>query len=514
MKKILALALCAVMAIALFAGCGGAGNTTEVSIWFMGGNAENSDADVVAAANARLKELGLDITIRPVWTGGWGMGEPAQIALNTADASIDIFWTATWGLNYFNNARTGNFVRLDDPTNNLLAEYGQDIRREVEDALWEAFATDGPTGRGLYGVPGPKDTAAWFKMDVNNTRLADLGYNFDDIFTLTGSNHEIIFDPIFEEIMQASKDKYGANFFPLNLEAGNFVQHFASTSGDLTGLDVFMFPFDPANPAQPARPEVTLQVDNELFVRVIEKVRDFWEKGFIDPRLAIADEASDVIGNASREGEYMFSTGQYAYGHQAAMQEERGIDCIFVPLSVRPIVDTMSAAGSGFAISVYSQNQEAAMQLLNAWYTDNELAVILCYGVEGTHWNRNADGLIALNHDARESIPYQTWRNGMGNVFMLSPTDADGADFIDGFRAYNALGVATAFAGFNFDNSSVEVQQAAIRNVVEEFRPVLMVGGMDPATAVPAYRDALMNAGAETYLAELNRQLAAFFAGN
>jgi putative aldouronate transport system substrate-binding protein len=283
----------------------------------------------------------------------------------------------------------------------------------------------------------------------------------------------------------------------------------------VTGLDVFMFPYDPNNPAQPARPEVTLQTDNELFVRVLEKVRHFWEMGFIDPRLAIpGEEAGVIIGNAHREGEYLFSSGQYAYGHQAAMQEERGIDCIYVPLSRVPLVSTVSAAGSGFGISVYSQNQEAAMQLLNAWYTDNELAVILCYGVEGVHWNSDAEGLIALDHDAREAFPYQTWRNGMGNVFMLTPTDADGADFIDGFRAYNALGVATAFAGFVFDGEAVEVQMAAITSVVDEFRPALTVGAMDPATAVSAYRDALRSAGADAVLAELNRQLDAFFAGN
>ena len=274
-------------------------------------------------------------------------------------------------------------------------------------------------------------------------------------------------------------------------------------------------PYDPNNPAQPSRPDVTLQVDNDLFVRVLEKVREFWNKGFIDPRLAIqGEEAGVIIGNAHREGEYMFSTGQYAFGHQAAMQEERGIDCIYVPLSRVPIVSTMSAAGSGFGISVYSQNQEAAMQLLNAWYTDNTLAVILCEGVEGIHWNKDAQGLTVLNNEARESTPYQTWRNGMGNVFILSPRDTDGADWVDGFRAYNEAGVATAFAGFVFNSEPVEVQMAAISSVVDEFRPGLTVGAMDPATTVSAYRSALNSAGAGDVLAELSRQLATFFASN
>jgi putative aldouronate transport system substrate-binding protein len=273
-----------------------------------------------------------------------------------------------------------------------------------------------------------------------------------------------------------------------------------------------MFPFDPNNPAQPTRPDVTLQVDNDLFVRVLERVRHFWDMGFIDPRLAIpGEEAGVIIGQASEAGEYLFSTGQYAFGHQAAMQEMRGIDCIFVPLSVRPLISTMSAAGSGFGISIYSQNPEAAMMLLNAWYTDTELANILNYGLEGEHWTRDAAGLVVQNDDARTATPYQTWRNGMGNIFMLTPRDIEGADFMNGFRAYNENGVATAFAGFVFNGESVEVQMAAMTSVVDEFRPSLTVGAMDPATAVDAYRAALMAAGAGDVLAELNRQLAEFF---
>jgi putative aldouronate transport system substrate-binding protein len=102
----------------------------------------------------------------------------------------------------------------------------------------------------------------------------------------------------------------------------------------------------------------------------------------------------------------------------------------------------------------------------------------------------------------------------MGNVFMLSPLDTDGAEFIDGFRAYNELGVATALAGFVFNSEPVEVQMAAMTAVVDEYRNVLTVGGVDLDTAVPAYRDALIAAGAETVLAELNRQLDAFFANS
>ena len=483
------------------------GEPTTVTIWFMGGNAENDDAAVIEAANARLQELGVNVAINPIWTGGWGMGEPAQTALDTGDTSVDIYFTASWGINYFNNARIGNFIRIDDPNNNLLERYGQDLKAAIPDVLWDAFVTEGPSGRGLYAVPGHKDYAALFTLDVNNTRLAELGFDFDEIFDMEGTNYQIIFDPVFEEIMQAAQDRWGENFFPLNLEAGNFVQHFSATDGDLTGLHAFMFPFDPNDPTQPENPEITLQIEDELFLRVLERVRHFWEMGFIDPRLAIPAEAGDVIGGASRAGEYMFSTGQYAFGHTASAQAERGIDSRFVPIS-RPIVSTMSAAGSGFGISVYSQNQETAMKFLNAWYTDNELAVILTEGLEGIHWDFDDDGLIVVNPDRQ----YNTWRFGMGNIFVLTPRNTDGADYFTGFNAYNQAGIPTALLGFVFNSEPVAAEMAALTGVVEEFRPTITVGALDLETAVPAYLAALQANGIDRVLEELNNQVQEFLA--
>jgi putative aldouronate transport system substrate-binding protein len=312
---------------------------------------------------------------------------------------------------------------------------------------------------------------------------------------------------MFEEIMQAAKDTWGPTFFPLNLEIGNFVQHFSNTDGDLTGLHAFHFAFDPEDPSQPANPEVTLQIEDELFLRVLERVRHFWEMGFIDPRLAIPAEAGIVIGEASEAGEYLFSTGQYAFGHTASAQASRGIDSRFVPLS-RPIVSTMSAAGSGFGISVYSQNQEAAMQFLNAWYTDNELAVILTEGIEGLHWEYNAEGLIVPDPERQ----YNTWRFGMGNIFVLTPRETDGHGYFEGFRDYNAAGTATALLGFVFNSEPVALEMAALTGVVEEWRPSITVGALDLDDAVPAYLAALRANGVDRVLEELNNQIQEFLA--
>jgi len=517
-KRILFAVTSLVLALALFAGCNrnnddtgtaADGSATTVTIWFMGGNPENDDTAVVAAANARLRELGLNIEINPIWSGGWSMGDPAQLALDTGDASIDIYWAGSWGLNFWNNARIGNFIRLDAPDNNLIAQYGQEMKAAVPQALWNAFTTEGPSGFGLYGIPGYKDYAQMHAWDVNVTRLEELGYSFEDLFDANGLNYDVFFSPLFEEVLQAAKDKWGPTFFPLVPEPNNFLQHLSVRDADLTMLQVFDFAFNPANPALPANPEIGLVLEHERAMRILERLHDFWNRGFIDPRMAIPGESSIVMGETKQAGEYLFGSTAYAYGHTASASSIRGIDARFPRIS-SPIVSSISAAGSGFGISVYSRNQAAAMQFMNAWYTDNELAVILSEGVEGIHWNFNDEGLIVLDNDARAS--YSTWRFGMGNIFVLTPRDTDGHGYFERFNAYNAAGIGTSLLGFTFNNEPVALDMAAITGVVDEFNQSLTVGALDPAVAIPAYLAALRANGVDRVQEELNRQLQAFYA--
>ena len=132
------------------------GIVTTVTVWFIGGGADNEDDLIVAVVNNRLRELGLNIEIDPIWSCGFEMNESAQIALDTGDTRIDIYEISSWGLSYFSNARNGKFLRLDDPEYNYLKNYGRGITTSVKSAVLDDFRTNGPFGFGLYGIPVPK----------------------------------------------------------------------------------------------------------------------------------------------------------------------------------------------------------------------------------------------------------------------------------------------------------------------------------------------------------------------
>jgi len=501
MKRFLTIVLSMGVLLSVLAACG-RGNTV-LTVYFLGASVLEDDA-VVEAANARLSELGLDFEIRPIW-GGWGAGEPIQLALDTGDTGIDVVFTSSWAVNFWSNARRGNFIRLDDPDDNLLARYGQGVLATVPQMLWNAFTVDGARGVGVYGVPGYKDFAQMYAWDVNNTRLEELGFSFYDF----NWSYDTFFNPLFEAALVAAKERYGPTFFPLVVEPELFVRALSNSDLDPTGLGLFHFGFDPANPSLPINPAVGLNFENDRYMRVLERLHDFFERGFIDPRVAIAAEAPSAVVELRNSGQYLFSIIVYAYGHTAAASTARGIDSRFPPVS-RPIVSSISAVGSGYAISVYSQNRAEAMQFLNAWYTDTQLATILAYGVEGTHFTRNANGTVTRNTDMMAQ--FSPWRFGMGNIFVLPPTDIDGPDYFASFRAYNQAGVATTFLGFAFDEDPVITEIAALRNVQAEFHTVVTTGAVNPAVTVPQYLQRLNDNGLERVREELNRQLQAFYA--
>jgi len=329
------------------------------------------------------------------------------------------------------------------------------------------------------------------------------------MFDPDGFNYDVFFDPQFEAAMVAAQELRGPNFFPLVPEPEMFVRALSNADFDITHAHAFHFGFDPRNPALPANPTVGLNLENDLYVRVLERLHHFWNMGFIDPRLAMGDQASSVMVEQRNAGEYLFSAIVYAYGHTNTASSNRGIDARFPRIS-HAIVSTTSAAGSGFAVSVYSQNQAEAVQFMNAWYTDSELATILAYGIEGTHFVRNADGTVTRDEDM--TAVYNPWRFGMGNIFVLPPTNLDGVGFFQRFQAYNDAGIGTAIVGFVFDTEPVSNELAAIASVRDRFHGTLTVGAVDPATTVPEYLAELRANGIDAVTAELNRQIQVFLA--
>ena len=177
-------------------------------------------------------------------------------------------------------------------------------------------------------------------------------------------------------------------------------------------------------------------------------------------------------------------------------------------LWVLAYVDTTSSQGAMMAISTASKNPERAMMFLNLLNTDPTLMTMLNYGVEGVTYELQ-DGLVNFT-EGRDA--YQPWTNGMGNVTILTPTVAQGADFWDDFKAYYGSAKEIPLLGYSYSSENCETEMGAVANVVAEYMLPLCTGAVDPDATLPEFLDKLDAAGINTVLDDANAQLQEFLA--
>ncbi len=537
-KKLLSLVLCIAMSATMLAGCGSTGSTetatdatetTETAEtpaaeetaeapaeaaaldtsepvtlkWYLHGSTVNDDKAVMEKVNEYLGEK-LNVTLEPIW-GTWGdFDEGSTLAINGGD-DVDIYFTCSWSANEYNSfAKKGAWVRLDDPETNLLANYGSDIWNALPEVLKTGAEIEGSDGYGVYALPAFKDFGTQNTWDINVTLLEKYGYTLDDIKNTDYYG--------FGDILKTVKEGEGADFYPLLVEGAvleRMVDNSIIVNGDAGSLNVLSYYIDPTDVSTDIGSKIVNKFATEEYKKFVEQTREYYEAGYIDPGCANKQTANDLRTSKQLSGSYLIGTQSYALGYEVQASQERGIEVAFVPCTP-PYVDKTSTQGAMMAISTASKNPERAMAFLNLLNTDPYLMTLLEYGVEGTHYNLNDDGLVVFT---AERDNYQPWRNGMGNITLLPPQEGEGKDFFTNtFIPYYEGAKAIPAFGYQFDPTNVETELAALANVGEEYALALSVGAIDPETALPEFLDKLEAAGMSTVVDEANAQLDAYFA--
>lgn len=506
MKKILALLLTLVLMASVFTFAAAEATNLEpvvLTIMFHGSNVTD-DTAVLEKVNAYLKDK-INTSLKVIW-GTWGdFDETSTMSLNAGDP-IDMYFTCSWSKDEYNTyAKKGMWVRLDDPNNNLIEKYAKDLWSTLPEVLTQGATIQGSDGLGVYAVPGYKDIATQNCWDVNVDLLEKYGYTLDDI---KNANYYT-----FGDILKTVKAGEGDNFYPLLVE-GMVLERMVTNSiivaGDSGSTNLLSYYINPTDTAElGAYGNVMLnKFATDEYKKFVDKTREYYQAGYIDPTLAVADTANDTRMNKQLTGQYLIGTQSYALGYELQASQERKIHVEMVPVTPA-YVDTTSSQGAMVAISTTSANPDRAMMFLNLLNTDPYLMTLLNYGVEGTHYTLTSDGLVQFT-DKRAD--YQPWTNGMGNVTILPATVDQGAGFWDKFKAYYGEAHKIPIIGFTFDPSNVSTEQSALVNVAAEYALALDTGAVDPAEKLPEFLQKLNDAGMQAYLDEANVQLTAFLA--
>lgn len=497
MKKFLALflAVCMLLSVASFAV---ADELPTITIMFHGSNVTD-DSAVIEKVNEYIADK-VGAKLQVIW-GTWGdFDDKSTNAILSGDSSVDMYFTCSWSANEYNTyAKNGYYLKLDD----LIAEYGQDLVAAIPEALMQAATIEGADGMGIYAVNGYKDFATQNCWDVNVTLLNELGYTLEDVEGMS------FYD--FGELFAKAKEVKGDSFYPFLVEPMVLERMVtnsiivAGDSGSVNLLSLYLNPDDVS--ADGAYGNVLLnKFATPEYQAFVEKMHEYYEAGYVDPALAVAETSNDTRTNTQLKGDYLIGTQSYALGYEYTASAERGIEVAFIPCT-DPYVDTTASQGAMIAISSASEHPVESFKFLALLNSDPYLMTLLNYGVEGIHYTVNDDGLIEFTEKRADYTP---WTNGMGNVTILPDTAAEGAGFRQSFIDYYATAKAIPALGYVFDNTEVQNEMAALVNIASQYALALDAGAVDPATELPAFLAALDAAGMQTYLDAANAQLAAY----
>jgi len=368
----------------------------------------------------------------------------------------------------------------------------------------QAATIEGAEGMGIYAVNGFKDTATQNTWDVNVTLLNELGYTLDDFKAMS------FYD--FGELFQKAKELKGDAFYPFLVEpmvlermvTGSIIV--AGDSGSTNLLSLYLNQ-DDVSAEGPEGNVILNKFATDEYRAFVDQMHEYYEAGYVDPSLAVAETSNDTRTNTQKTGEYLIGTQSYAFGYEySADVLDRGIEVAFVPCT-DPYVDTTASQGAMVAISTASEHPVESFKFLALLNSDPTLMTLLNYGVEGIHYNLNDDGLVEFTD---ERANYSPWTNGMGNVTILPDTAAEGAGFRESFKEYYAGAKAIPALGYVFDNADVANEMAALGTVAAQYALALDAGALDPETTLPDFLAALDAAGMQAYLDAANAQLAAY----
>lgn len=435
---------------------------------------------VNAAISAHTEEtLGLDVELLIIDSAAYS--EDIKLMLSSGE-QVDLF--STCGPGYMTCVNNGYTADLEE--DNLLATYGKELQGMIREDYLDACRVGGT----LYGVPPIKDYAIQTAtvvvgteylegagVDLSTFKTDDLGYyaaTWDDI------------DAIFAAIHEAFPDKTVFSTQDNLLTQGSCVDNIA---GDYYGVLL-----DPAN---------SLKIENvyesDLFKEWADRAYRWNQAGYIS-----GDAMSDKTGASARvkSGAYMAMMSQSKPAYKNQISGECGRDMTIFDVG-KSFMGSSAVSAFPWCMNQATEDPIAAMQVLNALYTDPVVANLACWGEEGVEYVVNDDTTInwadGVNPDNSEYYPNVLWL--MPNQYAAHVWEGDPVDVGEQTAAFNDnCPVKSKALGFTWDNGDYAAEYTALTNAYEEFGPQVVYGFVDPETGLKQLNDALKAAGLDEYM--------------
>ena len=427
-----------------------------------------------------IPKVGAEVELQILDAGAYNQNMTLALA---GGEQIDLLLTITLG--YPTLVAKGNLLDMEE--DDLLSTYGAGILDVVDAEYIEACRIDG----GLYGLPNNRDFAQGRGcMAVRKDMLEGIGYEIpeaeeevpitiEELTDLLYKMHEAYpemetYRPVAANSLAQtlSYDALGGNTYGVLMNYGQ----------DLTVENLF---------------------ESQEYMDYCKRMYQWNKDGLISQNAAT--DPTDVESLTTAGQLIAFTTA----GKPGITAQEspagKGRDMVIFQFG-EDFMASSSISSWTWSIPYTTADAATAMKVLNEFYTNPELANMLCYGVEGVNYEINEEGLLDTSLGTNAGA-FQTLNFCAPNEFITVPLVGNTVDLWDQVQKFNAESNKSKALGFTFDSAPVSTEITAVANAYAEYQKSVEFGYVDPEVGIPEMNEKLKAAGLETIIAEKQRQL-------
>ena len=461
---------------------------------------QKDDQIVHDAINKILKaKLNLELVIHPTDWGQWN--QKKQLILSSGEP-CDMIFSASWD-SYYIEVGKNQYLPIDD----LLQKYGQDILKLSVDGYLQAAKVKGKA----YGVAVNKDSVMnrgfWLTQDTV-TKL-----NLDSE-TLSKMKYLEDMEPILADI----KNKI-PGVVPIHVSA-NLAIGFAGILGATKEADDIGFRdqskfaiFESDGLAYDfTKQETVVFYDMPSYINQAKLLAKWLKLGYVN---------SDILTSQS-DGYDMIKNGKAAMttGNISPIQYTNIQTLCGVPMFKTPITTTIGIKGgvdlfgAATCLPIACSNPERAIMMINESFINEELMNLWCFGIENIHYTKVSEHVIKMTEKAA-NYEGPWWQFGnwyIGEKGIYTKDNDDPEKFFE-LKKFTAAAAISPLLGFSFDTSPIKTEMAAHQNVLSQYANILANGNGDADDIAKKMKEKDKAAGIDKILAEYNKQIKAFLAG-
>ncbi len=385
------------------------------------------------------------------------------------------------------------------PLNDLLDEYGQDIKKHTEEFQWNCASVDGK----IYSIP-----VNWKPLTTSINNSGNIGSR-GDLLQKYGLSVPTTLEEYADtaaKLQKKVKDETGETWY-------------CWRKLDFADIDIWRafdtFPFY-VDEAQifyvTEQGDVKAWFETDEFKKQAVFMRQMYKNGLLHPD--ILSVSSDERSKRINDGEFLFCAGDVSTTEiDVKWQKNVGPDLfatIFRLAPEKPSYIRLGAFNSN-AVPSTSKHPEAGIQYLNWLHAKKENLNLMAYGIEGEHYTKVSDTTIkTLYKEDGKTAKFQWpfWHMGIMEYRMFESGMSDAT--IKSMTVPEDNQVPSITLGFAFNSQPVAAEYSNVLSVIKsDFYPIKM-GVIDYEQIYPTAVKKLKGAGIDKVIAEYDRQFKAW----